>query len=52
MPHPNIHIENAIGSGSVLYHSKVEEEGLYKICYEAIKEFELNACILSIRSTF
>lgn len=52
MPHPNVHIENAIGYGSVLYHSKVEEDGLYKICYEAIKEFGLNAWIMSIRSTF
>jgi len=52
MPHPSINIEQAIGYGAVLYHTKELEDGFYKICYEAIKEYNLTAWIMGIRPTF
>jgi hypothetical protein len=52
MPHPNVKIEKAIGYSKVYYHTKEVEDGFYKICYAAIKEFGLMAWVMSIRSTF
>lgn len=52
MPHPSVNIEQAIGYSEVLYHTKNVEDGFYRICYEAIKEYGLSAWIMGIRPTF
>lgn len=53
MPHPSSIFLNTIGYEQVLYHDEQIEDGFYKICYEAIKEYGLNAWLNGgIRSTF
>ena len=52
MPHPSINIRQSIGYSKVLYHSKELENSFYKICYDGIKEYGLNAWIMGIRPTF
>lgn len=53
MPHPSVNFLHTIGYEQVLYHDEQIEEGFYKICYDAIKEFGLQAWIIGgIRFTF
>ncbi len=53
MPHPSSNFLHAIGYEQVLYHDKRIEEEFYKICYDAVKEYGLQAWIIGgIRFTF
>ncbi len=53
MPHPSVNFIHTVGYEQVLYHDDRIEEGIYKICYDAIKEYGLQAWIIGgIRFTF
>lgn len=52
MPHPSVNFNDSIGYENVEYHSKRHEEGFYRICYDQIKEYGLDAWAIGIRSTF
>lgn len=52
LPHPSSNFLHTIGYNKVLYHNKLLEDGFYRICYDAIKEYGLNAWIMKIRFTF
>jgi hypothetical protein len=52
MPHPSSNFLQSIGYHKVLYHDQLLEDGFYNICYDAIKEYGLNAWIMAIRGTF